>query len=479
MDLAVTPLSIAATAQFTGQTPQLAAGQIVDATVLAILKDGLVRIAIADLQLDVRSEVPLAPGTTLRFAVKGGPEGLRLVAIPGSVHPPKDGAPPVGRRPPSEPSMSTVPEPSAREVRGSAQAPPGAAPKAASPAEAVANAVRTAALRQGGLAPLFASLAALVERSEQAAPPLAPAPPGPAASVVNNIPAPEPVRQIAERLLASRLPLNGGLTAETLTAALKNAFSGSGLFLEQRLAQGESPHADLKALLSALRQATRAWLDTAPEGGVSAGVATPRAASPQVMAEPVQPLPPPYRGAPMVAQPVAPASISEDMSPQEVARRLLDQTEAALSRQTLLQAASLPDAGSDPAQPDQASARWLFEAPLAMPQGTGIGQFEISRDGRGSGPDALKPVWRARFSITIEPLGPVHAQVSLAGSRASVTLWAEREEAADTLRTQVGQLAQSLAAEDLEPGEVVVRAEKPRVPAPARHRPGRFLDRAT
>ena len=41
-------------------------------------------------------------------------------------------------------------------------------------------------------------------------------------------------------------------------------------------------------------------------------------------------------------------------------------------------------------------------------------------------PSAAKAVWRARFSLNVEPAGPVHALVSLNGDRTSVRMWAER-----------------------------------------------------
>ena len=60
-----------------------------------------------------------------------------------------------------------------------------------------------------------------------------------------------------------------------------------------------------------------------------------------------------------------------------------------------------------------AAPRWNFEIPFATPQGTAMAQFEISRDGGGNEVEAAKRVWRARFSLDVEPAGPVHALVSL------------------------------------------------------------------
>lgn len=190
--------------------------------------------------------------------------------------------------------------------------------------------------------------------------------------------------------------------------------------------------------------------------------------------------PPPYRGALPVAQPVAQATIGNGDSIETVARTLLAETEAALARHTLLQAASLPDQPGAPLSGgDGAQARWAFEIPFVLPQGTAIAQFEIARDGAGRGVDPVKPVWRARFSIDLDPLGAVHAQVAVIGERAAVTLWAERESSSALLRDNAPLLAEALRSAELEPSELVVRAGSPRQSATVAASAGRFLDRAS
>ena len=52
--------------------------------------------------------------------------------------------------------------------------------------------------------------------------------------------------------------------------------------------------------------------------------------------------------------------------------------------------------------------------------------------------EAAKRVWRARFSLDVEPAGPVHALVSLTGEKTSVRMWAERPAtAAATARRRI------------------------------------------
>ena len=120
--------------------------------------------------------------------------------------------------------------------------------------------------------------------------------------------------------------------------------------------------------------------------------------------------------------------------------------------------ASLPDrvepAG---ARTDPAAPRWHFEIPFATPQGTAMAEFEISRDGGGTEVEAAKRVWRARFSLDVEPAGPVHALVSLSGEKTSVRMWAERPATAAQLRAGAAQLSQALNKAELQPGDIVIR----------------------
>jgi hypothetical protein len=187
--------------------------------------------------------------------------------------------------------------------------------------------------------------------------------------------------------------------------------------------------------------------------------------------------PPPFRGALPVAQPVASPSIAPHATLAETAHHLLDDTDAAIARQTLLQVASLPDRidGSGP-KIDTTAPRWNFEIPFVTPQGTAMAQFEISRDGGGHEVEAAKRIWQARFSLDVEPAGPVHALVSLVGEKTSVRMWAERPATAAQLRAGASQLSQALSHAELNPGDIVIRDGAPPQAAPARA--GHFLDRA-
>jgi hypothetical protein len=187
--------------------------------------------------------------------------------------------------------------------------------------------------------------------------------------------------------------------------------------------------------------------------------------------------PPPVNGALPAAQPVVPASLVPHAPVEATMQHLLTDTDGAIARQTLLQVASLSGQTDTTAgRLDPSVPRWNFEIPFVTPQGTAMAQFEISRDGGGREVDAAKRVWRARFSLDVEPAGPVHALVSLSGERTSVRMWAERPATASQLRAGVSQLSQALSRAELQPGDITVRDGAPVQPASAPA--GHFLDRA-
>src|SRR3954471_1655583 len=87
-------------------TPDLVlqAGSVVDARVVSVLADNLVRIAIANLSMDVMSEVALTPGQNLQLAVSQNGGTIRLAvmggageAAPGQATVQPAAVPPVGR----------------------------------------------------------------------------------------------------------------------------------------------------------------------------------------------------------------------------------------------------------------------------------------------------------------------------------------------------------------------------------------------
>jgi Flagellar hook-length control protein FliK len=576
--------------QFDSNALALIPGQVIEAVVLALLEDGSVRLALPHATLDVGSTIPLTAGTSVRLLVKSTGSGLQLVVSPEA--PARDATTAassegLGQTPDTVTASEAAPiedqalntatsvdeqgvsiqGPNATTQAAMVQRP---ATSQAGAAGVIANAVRTAAARQGGLAPLMADIEQLVGGEA--------------------IEAPTTVLKAAAQLLALRFPLQNDLTA----ADIKQALSQSGLFLEARLAVPDSevegppasigrpgavpqaspsaastttaslsdgadvpwsapelasPVTDLKAALLVLRQVVQLWADqaddaqnassraidpanmgppmaaapepvegsplAAPDAALAsrlvgattepavamalaaamepdtqplaaAGEAATEAADPAAsapgdapMSPPPPPPPPPYRGSPPVAQPATAATLASASSPADAAQRLLGATDAALARHTLLQAASLPDRpNADPARVQTQGPQWAFEVPVMTSAGTSIAQFEISRDGHAATTDG-RAIWRARFSVDIEPMGPVHAQVTLLGNRATVMLWAERPHSAAQLREGSALLAEALRQAELEPGDIHCRTGAPTVPRDSVPAAGRFLDRAS
>jgi Flagellar hook-length control protein FliK len=583
-----------------GASPDLVLqpGTVIDARVVRVLDDNLVRIAIGSLSIDVLTEVPLQVGATLKLAVSQMPDGVRLAIVsPTGTAPsgvaagsavstgsasqtvlPTNVSPANGSPVNAEPAGATSVASPATDV--SAILSPRLVPETPAPAPtltpvqalAVMAAAQAAATKQIGLSTLFADASAAVASKTL----------------------PEPLQQAALQLLAARPALTTNLTGNDV----KSAFLNSGLFLESSLASGSLPQVeqggppDLKAALVVFRQVLATWLGEAEPDNVSGmpqaqfgttmngstpatvaaaygrNAATPEASAslaPDIDVEEVylpkallpvaeefsdgpdflspisapplnaaaraagttaalnvlqeaearavsgiietirvngkfvaQPAatqaspsaaadregvartnvpPPPFRDGAPAPQPVAAPSLAPDATPVDIVRHLMDDADGAIARHTLLQIASLPDrVDASGARIDPAGPRWNFEIPFVTPLGTAVAQFEISRDDAGKTVESAQRVWRARFTLDVEPAGPVHAVVSLAGETTSVRLWAERSTTAEQMRDNAFQLTHALRLAELEPGDIVIGDGTPPVNlAPA----GLFLDRAT
>src|SRR4051812_38104326 len=121
-------------------------GTVVDARVLKVLQADLVRIAIAALSIDVRSEIPLQEGQVLRLSVSQTADGIRLTNIGQG-----DAA-------------GVSPDAVTLSPDALVDAPAAAAPKPVlTPLEkaVITIAAQAAATEQGSQAPLFANLGAV------------------------------------------------------------------------------------------------------------------------------------------------------------------------------------------------------------------------------------------------------------------------------------------------------------------------------
>jgi len=282
--------------------------------------------------------------------------------------------------------------------------------------------------RQNSVAPLLASLAAVVARPATL---------------------PEPVLRAALQVLGQRVqvPANG-----PAADVLKTAIEKSGVFLEAGLAKAASPTPDMKSALAALRSSLATWLGGNPAPVQAAQRAAPplRGMPPRADAPDVEPLP--------------------DI-PREAARALHHQADAALSRVKLMQFASLPDA--DPARPAPQELR--MEVPFLIGSETVLAQFQIFRDGSRKRTDG-KRGWTMRFAMNFAATGEVGAEIGLLGKHVSVGLWAAERETHDRLAAALPELGPALAALRLDPGAIRLRAAPPEPEAPPS---GHYLDSLT
>jgi hypothetical protein len=220
----------------------------------------------------------------------------------------------------------------------------------------------------------------------------------------------------------------------------------------------------------------KSWLDQ--ETGQKSA---PTPQSPVITAAPRGNVPmPPYRGAPGVPQAPSAPSLSIAAPPREQATHLLEQTDAAIARQTLLRIVSLPgDQPSGAAHSNDNSLRLMLEIPVATAQGTGVAPMTIERDGGNRITDETKPQWRASFSIDLESIGPVHVRIALTGERASVTLKAEHARSAELLSAGLSLLSAGLRQAEIEPGDLRCHGGHLADPPRRQTAPGTFLDQAS
>lgn len=270
---------------------------------------------------------------------------------------------------------------------------------------------------------------------------------------------PPAVQAAAAQILGAQLALDPPPTAE----GLQQAIAQSGLFLEAQIAQsGAPPDGDLKAALLNLIEGLETSTDLNTAASLSSTGNGPA---------------PPYAGAPMQGQPPTAPLLPPEAALELIAALLTNEAKGALSRQVLMQAASLPKSGqtsSAQGLAQRSSASWLFELLFAAPDGPAVAQFEIDRDGDPPQDGAPDPIWRVRFSLDFAPIGPIHARISLSGGQAHVALWAENDETRSMLDAQQGNLADALREDDLDAQVAVFQGQPNLAPAPA----GSFMNRA-
>lgn len=373
------------------------------------------------------SPLPPSPGTASSLSTTTQPATLRVaLATPGSLPQAQAGSP-------------TLPAPTT------------------SPRALAGPSLGPALARQDSLAPLLANMRALADGTVPTA-------------------LPRPVLTLVDRVLGQAIPVERkAVTAPVLKAAIQN----SGLFLEARQAQGQMPPpgADLKASLQALRDSLAPLLQalSPPPSDKPTAAGKPLVEGDLPQTAPDQAARPtaPRRDGALVPQPIAEPTLSAGEKPLAIVERLLDQTDAALDRIKLAQYASLPPDGPRAEAPQ--SQRWLTEIPLAFHNGAAMLPLQIEKEPpRRDADGAVGPVWRVRFALDVEPMGPLQGVVTLQGRSVGITLWAEREETSKLLRGASHGLEAALADAQFENGSIDIHTGQPRVAQPTA---GQFLDR--
>src|SRR5262245_32086031 len=132
-------------------TPELVLrpGTTIDATVLKVLSAEFVRIAIASLSIDVKTEIPLQQGQTLKLAVSQTDNGIRLTNVTDVAGAPAD-------------AVKLSPDALVEAPAAPANGAPSKTVLTPLEKATVTIAAQTAATEQGGQATLFANLASVV-----------------------------------------------------------------------------------------------------------------------------------------------------------------------------------------------------------------------------------------------------------------------------------------------------------------------------
>ncbi|BCJ91459.1 hypothetical protein IZ6_21940 [Terrihabitans soli] len=400
--------------------PVLPAGQVIEAKISPQppRADGMVRVStpLGEFELPLPQHQALPPGTPVRIAPQ--PNG----------------------------GMTFVPMADGPELAAPLSL---TNPQAATPADAVRQTVRSAVLKQDGLANVFADIETLPQRTDT----------------------PPSVRRAAETLLNQRVSLDDVIKPDQLAKAI----AGSGIFAERVLSSlppQQSAPPDLKLALFVLRAALGTWTRSEhlpPSSQVLPGRSD------------AAPPPPTGSAAPTAQAPSEPSHLRggqtmQAASAEEFVPHLVRDTDAALARVNLHQIASLPDDRSGTARSDAPDARWSVEVPVNLDGRTAVFGFVIERDGRQQQMEKEKRRWRFRAALDLPDTGAIEADVRLMGTHVSAGIVAESEETVALLEAALPMLRDGLTAQGFDVETLSVRKGKG-APPPAP--PGYFMDRRT
>ncbi len=224
--------------------------------------------------------------------------------------------------------------------------------------------------------------------------------------------------------------LNSFITLPEITesGALGQAFLNSGLFLESKLLSRKAIDRDFKASLLGL-------LRLLGEPEKPAGTKSKPKPQPRDLSEPALP---PHRDAQPMPQPRSLPGDIASYSENQIQDLLRNLIEAALTRLTLHQIASVENAR-------ESKLRWLAEIPLHDGEYSDVLHLCITREDHGADNEA-QDRWSAELALDLPALGPIRARVSLYKGKISSTLWAENTNTVEKLNSSLSRLEEALEA---------------------------------
>ncbi|MDZ3993149.1 flagellar hook-length control protein FliK [Pseudomonas sp. Teo4] len=263
------------------------------------------------------------------------------------------------------------------------------------------------------------------------------------------------LRATAERVLSSLPDARQLGDAKTLAQALNN----SGGFLEAKLLGGApgSVATDLKAQLVRLVAQASTNAPTAaafvPSAATLAQALPVFARSALGMLDRVSPRQQPG------AFPL-PSRLLQAMESEGDLQQLLRLAAAAVSRLQSHALSSLQQTGAT--ETGNLQTTWQTEIPVRHGQEFVPLQVKLQReetpeqhaDRQRHAAEPLEALWRIELAFDLAPLGPLQVQAQLSQGRLSGQLWAEREQTAQLIERQLGDLRERLLARGLDVGDL-------------------------
>jgi hypothetical protein len=236
-------------------------------------------------------------------------------------------------------------------------------------------------------------------------------------------------------------------------SSLKRAMQGSGLFLEALLAKGSDR--DLQAALPRdfKAQLMRLANDLPPrQGGAGTSVAgnappMPSTSDARLLTDLIKPS--------TIRQAVQSAASSLPQVAEEPAPRLGDQVRGGVAQIEVNQLRHLSESA-------QGNNVWRIDLPVRDVDGQArLLHLEVEEEPPERHPGEELRHWSMRIDLDLEPLGPMHAKVSLVGETVHTVIWAERPSTLDLLQSNVDWLQSQLARVGLDASDVQCLAGRP------------------